>query len=177
MRRQAGLRGRAFSTFPDRGDSRLKPIIEISVVTALALGLLGGQAGCSKSDEEGTAQKPAAASEVPAGMVRGTVIETMDSGGYTYAHIQTDKDQRWVASRQIAVKVGDVVQANEGMPMQEFTSQTLNRTFDVVYFVDTLQNLSSDAVPAALPHPIPESGHPPVGHPQPQSDAEEDTKD
>ena len=151
--------------FEDRGEARLKPIIEISVVTALALGLLSAQAGCSKSEQEGAAEETAESAPVPAGMVRGTVIETMDSGGYTYVHLETDKGKRWMASRQIAVKVGDVVQANEGMPMQDFASQTLGRTFEGVYFVDTLQNLSSDAAPAALPHPLPESGHPPAGEP------------
>jgi len=155
----------------------LKPIIEISVVTALALGLLGVQAGCSKSEPEGAAEKSVASAPVPAGMVRGTVIETMDSGGYTYVQIETDTDTRWMASRQIAVKAGDVVQANEGMPMQNFTSQTLGRTFEVVYFVDTLQNLSSDAAPAALPHPIPPPGHPPTGQPEAEEGTEPGTKD
>ena len=175
MERSPG--GRAFSSFQDRGDPRLKPIIEISVVTALALGLLGVQAGCSRSEQEGNAESAAASAPVPAGMVRGTVIETMDSGGYTYVQIETDTDKRWMASRQIAVKVSDVVQANEGMPMQDFTSQTLDRTFQVVYFVDSLQNLSSDAAPAALPHPIPPAGHPPTGQAQPEAGSEPGTED
>jgi hypothetical protein len=93
----------------------------------------------------------------------------MDSGGYTYVFVETDRDKRWIAARQTAVKVGDVVQAHEGMPMPDFTSQTLGRSFDVVYFVDAIVNLSSPAQAGAHPGgPLPQ-GHPggamPEGHP------------
>ena len=65
--------------------------------------------------------------------------------------IETDSDTHWVAARQIAVQVGDVVQASEGMPMTDFESKSLNRTFDVVYFAGALQNLSAPALPDGHP--------------------------
>ena len=61
------------------------------------------------------ADNPALAAPVPEGMVRGTVLETMDSGGYTYVLVDTDQDQRWAAAQQTAVSVGDVVQMGAGM--------------------------------------------------------------
>ena len=132
------------------------------------MALLLALGACTKSGDAPVADNPALASPVPAGMVRGTVLETMNSGGYTYVLIGTEQVQRWLAARETAVQVGDVVQAFEGMPMSDFESKTLNRTFDVVYFVDALQNLSASA-PAGVPSgPMPDS-HPPVpvpdGHP------------
>ena len=89
-------------------------------LAGLAAALLQTQAACTQKAPEAEAQNPALATPVPVGMVRGTVLETMDGGGYTYALIDTETDQRWVASQQIPVGVGDVVQVSQGMPMQAF---------------------------------------------------------
>ena len=130
------------------------------VFAAVAISLLSAIAGCSKPADEPAAGNPALATPVPPGMVRGTMLETMDSGGYTYAFLDTAQDQRWVAALQTPVAVGDVVQVDAGMIMTDFTSNTLDRTFDVVYFVSGLQNLSGGSLPA----PQAGSGMP-AGHP------------
>ena len=75
----------------------------------------------------------AAASEVP-GSITGTVLETMDSGGYTYMKIDTGMGQPWVAVPQSPAKVGEKVTAMPGMVMKNFTSKTLDRTFDAIVF-------------------------------------------
>jgi hypothetical protein len=147
----------------------MKNYVALPLALAVTLGLLLVTAGCDKAEKTAVADNPALATPVPAGMVRGTVLETMDSGGYTYVLVETDQDQRWAAAQQAAVSVGDVVQMGTGMPMTGFTSKTLNRTFDVLYFVDGLQNLSAPAVAAtqgaaALPEGHPATGMPP-GHP------------
>ncbi|MDH3915274.1 MAG: hypothetical protein OES37_03885 [Chromatiales bacterium] len=147
----------------------MKSIISMLTVAGLTGGLLLTQVGCADSGQEAVAANPALAAPVPEGMVRGTVLETMDSGGYTYVFVETDQDKRWIAARQSAVKVGDVVQTQQGMPMSDFKSQTLNREFDVVYFVDGLQNLSASSMPAGQPGGAMPEGHPdtgmPPGHP------------
>jgi len=135
----------------------LKSLKSTLAVAGLALALLLTVSGCTKSDETTVADNPALAAPIPAGMVRGAVLETMNSGGYTYVLIGTEQVQRWLAARETTVQVGDVVQAFEGMPMEQFESKTLNRTFDVIYFVDALHNLSAPAansvnsMPADLP--------------------------
>lgn len=139
----------------------MKSINPTLVAAGLIAGLLMTQIGCVESGQEPVTDNPALASPVPDGMVRGTVLETMNSGGYTYVFIETDQDKRWVAARQTMVSVGDVVQTVQGMPVSAFTSQTLNRTFDVVYFVDAVHNLS---VPA--PAEEPPVSEPPTGHPE-----------
>jgi len=132
-------------------------------VSVMALSLLIPLAGCSKSADEPAAENSALATPVPPGMVRGTVLETMNAGGYTYVFMDTGQDQRWVAALETPVKVGDVVQSDQGMAMNGFTSNTLNRTFNVVYFVSSLQNLSGGAQPQAqAPGEMP-PGHPEVG--------------
>ncbi len=93
-------------------------------------------------------------------MVRGTVLETMNSGGYTYAFLETGQDQRWVAALETPIAVGDVVQTDAGMVMTDFTSKTLGRTFEAVYFVSGLQNLTGASQP-----PAGVSGEMPAGHP------------
>jgi hypothetical protein len=135
----------------------LKLLKSTLAVAGFALALLLTVSACTKSDEATVADNPALAAPIPAGMVRGRVLETMNSGGYTYVLIGTDEVQRWLAARETTVQVGDVVQAYEGMPMAQFESKTLNRTFDVVYFVDALHNLSApvgnsvSSMPADLP--------------------------
>ena len=96
-------------------------------VAAMTVGLLFALAGCTKSADESVAENAAAATEVPPGMVRGTVLETMNSGGYTYVFMETAQDQRWVAARLAPVQVGDIVQTDMGMPMSEFESKTRKR--------------------------------------------------
>ena len=66
---------------------------------------------------------------------KGTVVDTMNSGGYTYVHIKEADKTFWAAGPQVDVKAGDVVSVTEQMWMKNFTSNTLNRTFDELLFV------------------------------------------
>jgi len=140
----------------------VKSINSTLAITALIASLLLIQIGCAESGQEPVADNPALASPVPAGMVRGTVLETMNSGGYTYVFIETDHDKRWMATRQTAVQVGDTVQALQGMPMTEFESKSLNRTFDVIYFLAGLENLSAPAPAEGQPSGALPSEHPSI---------------
>jgi hypothetical protein len=128
--------------------------------TILAAGLLFTIAACTDTADEAAHENPALAAPVPDGMIRGTVLETMDAAGYTYVLLDTTEEQRWVAAQQTPVAVGDIVQTNQGMAMQNFTSQSLNRTFDVIYFSGALQNLSATTPPAGQPATALPPGHP-----------------
>lgn len=78
------------------------------------------------------------ASQVPTALA-GSISETMDSGGYTYVQVDTGSEKHWVAGPQTAVKVGDKVALDGLMPMQNFTSRTLDRTFPVIFFVQKIE--------------------------------------
>jgi hypothetical protein len=68
----------------------------------------------------------------------GTVLETMNAAGYTYVQVDTGKEKFWAAGPRVAVKVGDDVMVPEGAPMANYHSKTLDRTFDMVYFVPSI---------------------------------------
>lgn len=67
----------------------------------------------------------------------GTVRETMSSGGYTYAKLDRDGTEIWVAGPETALAVGTKLDKLDGTLMPGFHSPTLNRTFDQIYFVGT----------------------------------------
>jgi hypothetical protein len=127
---------------------------------ALAAGLLLTQAACTDTTEESADENPVLAAPVPEGMIRGTVLETMDAAGYTYVLLDTAEGTRWVATQQTPVAVDDIVQTNQGMMMRDFTSQSLNRTFEVIYFSGALQNLSGTTLPEGHPGTARRPGHP-----------------
>ena len=79
---------------------------------------------------------PAAFAAGQAGaQLSGKVVDTMNSGGYTYVQIEKDGVKTWVAVRQIAgVKKGQTMSFQPGALMTNFHSNTLNRTFDKIYF-------------------------------------------
>jgi hypothetical protein len=66
------------------------------------------------------------------------VLETVNGGGYTYVQVKTDSGVIWAAGPQAAVKVGDKVNLGDGMLMSDFHSETLDRTFDEIYFVGNI---------------------------------------
>lgn len=84
----------------------------------------------------------------------GTVLETMDSGGYTYVLIDADGGQIWAVAPEFAVKTGDAVMIPDGMVMKDYTSKTLNRTFEKLRFVgEVMVNGSSTLSPLPAGHP------------------------
>ena len=88
-----------------------------------------------------------------AGMHKGVVVETMDSGGYTYAKVDEAGKQLWIAGPPTTISKGDEVSFSEQMRMESFTSSTLNRTFDELLFVGAIHTGSAPAAAPMLPHP------------------------
>jgi hypothetical protein len=62
------------------------------------------------------------------------ILESLESGGYTYMKVQEGKDSYWIAMTQRAVKVGETIEYTEQGWMKNFHSKTLNRTFDDILF-------------------------------------------
>ena len=74
----------------------------------------------------------------------GTVLETMNTAGYTYVKVQTADKEIWAAAPQFEVAVGDSVIIPEGMAMPNYHSNTLNRDFDELYFVSNILAPNAD---------------------------------
>jgi len=66
--------------------------------------------------------------------IRGTVAETMNSGGYTYVLLDQKGGKEWFAVPESLVQVGDEIQLMPGVQMGPYTSPTLQRTFEKITF-------------------------------------------
>jgi|GEM_PF-479723 hypothetical protein len=94
---------------------------------------------------------PAMARPAGGAVLTGKVVETMASGGYTYALVETGGKKVWAAGKQAAIAKGDVVNFSARMPMKNFTSSTLKRTFKEIYFVQAINKGAATAAAPAAP--------------------------
>jgi hypothetical protein len=78
------------------------------------------------------------------------VVETMNSGGYTYVRVKTDSGVVWAAGPQTEVEVGDRVNLGDGMLMSDFHSATLDQTFDEIYFVGSIEVVGGGSAAPAM---------------------------
>jgi hypothetical protein len=109
-------------------------------------------------------QTPPAGSFAGMPTTPGIVVETMDAAGYTYLLVDAGRGELiWAAAPQVAVGVGDSVGVPTGAPMANYHSKTLDRTFDLIYFVPFVRVEGKEMVPGELP-----VSHPPA--PQPQAE-------
>lgn len=131
-----------------------------AVLTFTSLVACGGTKPASSAAPAVPAAQPAAPAAQSAAptpdpaALTGTVVETMNSGGYTYARLQVaGKDDVWIAGDEFPVKTGDRLAVEPGMPMQNFESKTLKRTFPLIYFVSSVtrdgQAMGAPAAPGA----------------------------
>jgi hypothetical protein len=68
----------------------------------------------------------------------GKVVDTRDVADYTYVQFAHGKEKFWLATSKTKVKKGDSVSFSDPQTMHKFHSKSLNRTFDQIYFVTTL---------------------------------------
>jgi len=69
----------------------------------------------------------------------GIVVSSIDATGYTYIELTNGGRTFWIAAPSTKVKNGDHLRFVESMSMHNFTSKTLNRTFDRLIFVTSTQ--------------------------------------
>ncbi len=119
-------------------------------------------ATAATSSSAAQAAVPAAASPAaaPAATLAGPIVETMDSGGYTYMKIKTAEGEQWVATPMVKVKKGQVVSIVAQMTAEKFQSSSLNRTFDKIVFGTLEAPNAPGATQAAAPAGMPPAGMP-----------------
>jgi hypothetical protein len=98
------------------------------------LWILGVMVGCDGAEPRSTQQNSARESASGSKTCSGKVIETADSGGYTYVNVDCGGRTIWAAGPETQVEVGEQVTVQLDMPMSNFESKTLNRTFETIYF-------------------------------------------
>lgn len=136
----------------------------LTAVLSLALAFTG----CSNQNDkkaEAPAEQKEAAVQAPAQDVKalppaqvaeaatleGTVVETFNSGGYTYIHLDTGSKKLWAAVGETSVAAGEKVTLQNGPVMTDFYSKTLDRTFPEIIFSGGCQVAGKEPQAAAAP--------------------------
>ena len=137
---------------------------------ALVAVACGRETAASSPAPRASSAAGAAAAPAPAAAldrISGTVIETMDSGGYTYVRLKSANGEAWAAVSQAKVERGAELTVVGSAWMENFESKTLGRKFDRILFgsLETAAAPATDA--AALPPGHPNTGALPPGHPAP----------
>jgi len=65
-----------------------------------------------------------------------TVVSIIDIPQFTYIEVKQNNQTRWLAAATIAAKKGDIIQFDAGSTIADFKSNTLNRTFPGMTFVN-----------------------------------------
>ena len=69
----------------------------------------------------------------------GIVIESMNSAGYSYIQVEENGARVWLAAPETKIEIGQSIHWDSGSPMRNFTSQSLGRKFDEIFFVSAVQ--------------------------------------
>jgi hypothetical protein len=84
----------------------------------------------------------------------GIVKENITTAGYTYVLVDTGGAAAvWAVAPDVAAKPGDTVTVSGVMPMQNYKSKTLNRTFDLVYFAGSITRKGVQTINPAQGNP------------------------
>lgn len=136
--------------------------VRTGLLITLCLLIWNPQPGFSfpqKGGEAGTAEG-GKARNISMQTVSGTVVETMDSGGYTYALVNEADAMTWVALPKSNLAVGNEITCQAGMVMNNFNSASLNHTFRRIVFSSGIATFSRGTAPQApeqLPDEMPEA--------------------
>jgi hypothetical protein len=82
------------------------------------------------------------------------VTEVIQTSNYTYLHVKESDSLKWLAVPSMQALAGDTYYYSEGLPMQQFESKELHRTFDLVLFLGgvSTEPIGSKPAVAANPH-------------------------
>lgn len=70
------------------------------------------------------------------GTIHGKVTNVIEASGYTYVEVDINKQKVWAAGPNTPLKIGDMIGFSTDMVMENFHSKSMNRDFDIIYFVD-----------------------------------------
>lgn len=135
-----------------------------STTVLLTLCILVALTGVSRAATQKGAANPAPKTppsvrtekEAPA-KLSGKVVETMNASGYTYVCLEKNGRKTWVAVPETKVSVGKEMAFLPGQTMKNFSSKTLNRTFEEIVFSGGPVSAEAPAASPGMP-----SGHPAV---------------
>jgi len=129
-----------------------KRLVSFALLTALMVTGCTEDKTTTMSTETTTSTMPQQNATAPdPSMVSGKIIETFNSGGFTYVQISTPNEPIWAAGPLTPIKKGDNVSFNRNMLMRNFHSKTLNRNFERIYFVNIFTVNGETGEPMQMP--------------------------
>jgi hypothetical protein len=147
------------------GSLALVGALGVGALAALVIPKLGSDSVPPQPNEvmppAGPTAGPPGPKQAPAAgqTLTGTVLEKIDVPNYTYLRIgPAGSAGTWAAVSTADIKVGTTVQVDDAIEMANFTSSTLKRTFDHIYFgalaggPKPSPHPTGSAMPPASPH-------------------------
>jgi hypothetical protein len=142
--------------------------------TGLAFGIIAVlQSGCTGTAKvtqpteklEATSQSAGkTAVDSDPGILSGKVVESINTINYTYVNLEKDGKKSWAAMPLTTVTIGQEIKLRPGTQMGQFSSKTLNRTFEQIVFSPGLVKDTKEALPSS-PLASDEKAQLPPGHP------------
>ena len=80
------------------------------------------------------------------------VIEHTNASSYTYVKVEEKDNEYWIAVPQMKVEEGDILFFTKSMEMKNFHSESLNKTFESILFVDDISKTPHKTA-ERMPHP------------------------
>ena len=116
----------------------LRPILCLALSVPVTCSAETGDATEAEETVAESTAPPPAMPQIPTGTFVGHIVETMDAADYTYVALERDGERIWAAGPKTVVAIGDEITVTLNMQMVNFTSETLDRTFETIYFVGSL---------------------------------------
>ncbi len=99
------------------------------------------------------------AADVP-GMHKGVVTEVIHTTMYTYLHVEEKSADKWLALPKMEASAGETYYYTDGMEMKNFESRELGRTFETVYFLETISKTPHPETSKEMAYPASGTGKP-----------------
>ncbi len=90
---------------------------------------------CEEKPEMQAQAQAQAETKTTSDMKKANTLEVVQGGTYTYLRVEDNDREYWIATSKTAVDAGSSVYFKPGLEMVNFQSKELNKTFDVIYFV------------------------------------------
>lgn len=118
----------------------MKRFITFLLSASVVFQFTNGKVPCSVAAEKASPHSGTGAVQGMS-LITGKVLETMNSGGYTYVRLDQNGKKIWLAIPEANVVKGRKMSFAPGSEMVNFESRTLNRTFDRIIFSNGVAQL------------------------------------
>jgi len=128
-----------------------------NLLYAMSIAVILFASSCKEVDDKSRSQNqeptdssitstPAAPKTVDTGVHTAVVEEVIHTTSYTYLRVKEGGVESWLAIPKKEVPVGETISYKDPMPMSNFKSKELDRTFETVYFLAGVTSQSAAKV-------------------------------